>query len=82
MDSFGLLFGPPYHAFKNLQLQIICNSCYILHTYLIKTNASAISGEFYVMGKLNYVGCSSYAINSVNCSNINVDNCRDLFPHL
>ncbi len=40
------------------------------------------SREFYVMGKLNYVGCSSYAINSVNCNNINVENCRDLFPHL
>lgn len=38
--------------------------------------------EFYVMGKLNYAGCSSYAINSVNCNNRNVDNCRDLFPHL
>ncbi len=40
------------------------------------------SREFYVMGKLNYVGCSSCAINNVNCNNINAENCRDLFPHL
>lgn len=58
----------------------ICNfKSFVIHatyyTYLVKTNA------YYVMGKLNYVGCSSYAINSVNCNNINVENCRDLFPH-
>jgi hypothetical protein len=41
MDSLGLLFGPPYHAFKNLQFKsFVIHATY--YTYLIKTNAYGI----------------------------------------